>query len=125
MIFKRAGLITGFVALLLAGCASQFAKSYLGKDVVALELENGKPANIVELPDGRRSYQYYWGGGTFVVPGSTTSTVNVVGRTAIVNTATSPGAVISSQGCLINFIAERQNDRWIVVDAKWPERLVC
>ena len=47
--------------LALNACASKWAKGYVGKSAVDLELENGKPVNIVELPGGRRSYQYYWG----------------------------------------------------------------
>lgn len=107
------------------GCASQFAKGYLGKDTVELELENGKPANVISLPDGRRSYQYYWGGGTFVTPQTTSGTVNVIGNTAFVQTQTTPGAVVSSPGCIINFIAEQRGARWVVVDARWPDRLMC
>jgi hypothetical protein len=38
------------ICLAVAACASQFANRYVGKDVVDLELENGKPTNIVELP---------------------------------------------------------------------------
>jgi hypothetical protein len=114
-----------FSALLLTGCASQFAKQYVGQDVVALELDNGKPANVVEMPDGRRAYQYHWGGGTFVAPQYSSGTVNVIGNTAFINTQTSPAAVVSSPGCLISFIAERRGAQWIVVEARWPERLAC
>jgi len=109
----------------LSACASQFANRYMGKDVVEIELENGKPANIIELPDGRRSYQYYWGGGTFVTPQTTTGTVNVVGNIAYVQSQSTPGTVVSSPGCLINFIAERRGDRWVVIEGRWPDRHVC
>jgi hypothetical protein len=112
-------------AALLCGCASQFANGYIGKDTVMLELDNGQPASVVALPDGRRAYQYYWGGGTIVTPQTTTGTVNVIGNTAVVHAQTTPAAVISSPGCLINFIAEQRGDRWIVTDAHWPDRLVC
>jgi len=116
-----------FITLLFSvtGCASQFAESFVGKDVVYIELENGRPHNIVKLPDGRRSYQYFWGGGTFVAPQTTTGTVNVIGNTGYINTRTSPATVVSSKGCLINFIAEQQGSRWIVVKATWPSRMFC
>ena len=124
MLAIKAGLCVAFLMLLI-GCASQFAKSYLGKSPFDLQLENGKPVNIVELPDGRRSYQYYWGGGTIVTPQTTTGTVSVIGNTAHVNSRTNPAAVVSSRGCLINFIAERQGDRWVVVETRWPKRALC
>jgi hypothetical protein len=127
---KREGAMKRLISLLIicatvSACASHFAKGYIGKTAVDLELENGKPANIVELPDGRRSYQYYWGGGTFVTPQTTTGSVNVIGNTALVHAQTTPAAVISSPGCIINFIAEQQGDRWVVTEARWPNRLVC
>jgi hypothetical protein len=113
------------LALVLSSCASQFAKQYVGKDVVDIELDNGKPANIVELPDGRRFYQYYWGGGTFVTPQSTTGTISTIGNTAFISTQTSPAVAVNSPGCLINFIAMKREDRWIVIEARWPDRMFC
>ncbi len=116
------------VALLLIplyGCASTFAKSYVDISTIELELDLGKPVNIVELPDGKRSYQYYWGGGTYALPEYSTSTVTTFGNSAYVNTTTYPAEVVSSKGCLINFITEQREGLWIVVDATWPDRLVC
>ena len=109
----------------LYGCASNFANSYIGKSTIDLELDLGKPANIVELPDGKRSYQYYWGGGTYALPGYSTSTVTTFGNSAYIDTTTYPTQVVSSKGCLINFITEQREGLWIVVDATWPDRLVC
>ena len=107
MIRRCAGfLFSPILALMLGACASQFANSYIGKDSVVLELENGKPVNIVELPDGMRSFQYYWGGESVVIPGT-----GVAG--------------LGSPGCLINFIAERRGDRWFVVKTQWIDRIVC
>jgi hypothetical protein len=118
-------LVVIFAGFLLGSCASQFAKSYLGKDVAELELENGRPVNIVDLGDGRRSYQYLWGGGSFVTPSYSTGTATVIGNQAFVQTTSTPATVVNNPGCIINFIAERRADRWLVVDAKWPNRLVC
>src|SRR4051812_486528 len=113
------------LSLMLVGCASQFAKPYIGRDVTDLALDNGPPLAVVDLLGGRRAYQYYWGGGTFVTPQTSSGTVNVIGNTAIINTQTAPATVVSSPGCIINFIAERRGDRWMVVEAKWPNRAVC
>ena len=124
---RRAAIAMAIIAgaAWLTACVSQFAKPYIGKDVVELELENGKPVNIVELPGGRRSYQYMWGGGTAVVPGSTFGTATTIGRTTFVQAQSTPAVAVSSEGCRVNFIAERHGDRWIVVDAKGSQRLVC
>jgi hypothetical protein len=121
----RKSLVLASLCALTSACASQFATRYVGKDVVDLELENGKPANILVLPDGRRSYQYRWGGGTFVTPQTTTGTARVAGDTMYVQAQTTPAIAVSSQGCLINFIAEQRGQRWIVVEGRWPDQLVC
>lgn len=109
----------------LTACVSQLATPYIGKDVIDLELERGKPANIVDLPDGRRAYQYMLGGGTAVIPGSTYGTATTIGRSTFVQAQNTPAAAVNSEGCRVNFIAERRGDRWIVVETKWAKRLVC
>ena len=113
------------IAFLLPACVSQFANNYIGKTHVDLELDLGRPANIVELPNDRISYQYFWGGGNFVAPRNTSSSVNVIGSTAHISTQTAPSLVVSSEGCLVNFIAERQGSQWVIVEARWPRRMVC
>jgi len=118
-------IVTAFACLVVAACVSQFAESYVGKTTTDLELDLGKPANIVEMPDGRRSYQYYWGGGTFELPQTSSGTVSVTGNTAYVTSQTFPAAAVSSDGCLVNFIAEQQNDQWVIVESRWPGRLIC
>jgi hypothetical protein len=113
------------IAFLLPACVSHFANNYIGKTPVDLELDLGRPANIVELHDGRRSYQYFWGGGNFVTPQNTSSRVSVIGNTAYINTQTAPSLMVSSEGCLVNFIAERRASQWVIVEARWPRRMVC
>lgn len=51
----RGLLVLCLLSAALAGCASQFATSYVGRTAVDLELELGQPVNVVDLGDGRRS----------------------------------------------------------------------
>ncbi|MDZ4254210.1 MAG: hypothetical protein U1A72_16710 [Sulfuritalea sp.] len=118
-------LFVGALVVALSGCVSQFATGYVGKTALDLELELGQPTNVVALPEGRRAYQYYWGGGTFIAPQTTTGSVNVVGNTALVTSTTTPSIAVTSEGCLVNFIAEQRGEEWLIVDARWPARLSC
>lgn len=89
-------LIFGLLlAAALTGCASTEAKRHLGKSLTDLALDKGGPVNIINLPNGRRAYQYYWGGTT------------------------------TSKGCLLTYIASKQGQRWIIKEVRWPQRLVC
>jgi len=118
-------------AFLLAACASSFAKQYVGKEITEVMLENGRPANVFDMKNGARVFQWYWGGGVIVTPGSSTSTgqVRVIGNTAHLSQTTfsNPSQVYSSKGCLISFITKRSSvkSEWIVRDYRIPKRLVC
>lgn len=120
-----------FVAVLaivmLSGClASSEAKNQIGKSLTQLMIEKGRPVNTFDMPDGRRAVQYYWGGGTVVLPTTSHSTVNVVGNTAYIRTHTNPGGTYHSKGCLMTYIARANgNSEWIVEEGHWPKRLFC
>jgi hypothetical protein len=67
-----------------AACVSTHMKKYLGKDVRYIAVDDGAPVNVFDMPDGRRAFQYFWGGGTYVVPKTTTTQgqVQLVGDAA-------------------------------------------
>ena len=120
-------LIAASVALLVGGClASTHANQYIGKSISEMMIEEGPPVNVFSMPDGRRAFQWRWGGGTYFIPGTSSSNVNVVGNTAYVTTNTTPGSIISSAGCVLTYIARKNaSGHWIVEEAKWPQRLFC
>lgn len=123
--------VAAALVVLLIGCASTHMKRYMGKDVREIAIDNGPPINVFDFGDGRRVFQWRWGGGTFVVPGTTTVTGST---TAIGNTAwysatalSTPSAVISSEGCILSYIArwDPARDAWIVTEYRVPRQLVC
>jgi len=118
-------LIVIFLAIVLTGCASTQMKSYIDKPIQEADLELGKPVNIIELPNNRRAYQYYWGGGTVVIPGSAESTITGNTYSTNINTIYKPAMVVSSKGCLVTLIASRIKGVWIVKDWRIPQKLVC
>ena len=91
------------VSFLIAGCASDVMKQYMGKDIRELFIEHGKPSNEFVLADGRRVFQFSWG-------------------------ESSAGSQLGMKGgCLLSYITERDdpNDRWVVVEYRYPDRMFC
>jgi len=115
--------------LLLAGCASTHMKQYIGKDVLSIVLDEGPPENVFDLEDGKRAFQYYWGGGTFAMPQTTNVTANTTyaGNSAwtTATATTYGGGVFSTKGCLITYIGVWNGTAWIIEDIHYPKRAFC
>ncbi len=120
-----------FAALMLSGCVSTHMKAFIGKDIREVMLTDGPPINVFDLSESRRVFQYRFGGGTFVTPqvSNTAASAAVVGNSVWLDqkTITHPAAIVESEGCLISYIAEhsQQKSSWIVVDIRYPKRMVC
>lgn len=126
---RLAGLV--ICAITAAGCVSTHMKQFIGKDIREVIMVSGPPINAFDLPEGRRAFQYRFGGGQLVQP-----TVSTESGTAIVfnnqawyekQTITKPSRVVEIEGCLISYIAsfDEQKDGWIVEDIRYPKQLVC
>ncbi len=118
-------LACGLIAVV--GCASSTAEKFVGQSIEEAYFKLGPPENVFDLTDGRRAFQFYWGGGNFVAPGNATSnmTSNYDGSTTI-KTVLTPAQVYSSRGCLITLIAEgSENSEWTIEEWRIPDRLVC
>ena len=106
-------------------------KQFVGKDVREVVISDGAPTNIFDLGDGRRVFQFYWGGGTYAVPGRVQgySLSTVIGNTVYTSGSAlvTPPRVIESRGCLISYIAnwDQELNGWIVAEIRYPKRLVC
>lgn len=111
--------------LLLAGCVSTQMRGFVGQDITEAYMRYGQPVNVLELPDGRRAYQFQYGAGTALVPGASRSDVSVWGNTATVNTVATPAAAVYDDGCLLTFIASPSGNSWTVTDIRVPQELVC
>ena len=77
MIVQRIIVIVLLLASLLVGCVSSQMKQFIGKDISEVMVEHGRPHNVFDMPDGRKAYQFYWGGGSFALPQTTTGSANV------------------------------------------------
>jgi hypothetical protein len=115
----------------IGGCASTHMKQYVGKDVREIVINSGAPENAFDLGDGRRVFQFRWGGGTFVVPQTTTfsGSTSAIGNSAWYSGSaiTTGGGVVSSPGCLLSYIAtwDSAASSWVVDEVRVPKQLVC
>ncbi len=124
-------LLVVTVSLFSPACASTHMKQFLGKDVRYIAVEDGPPVNVFDMPDNRRAFQYLWGGGSYVVPTTTTSSgqVQLVGDSVYYTEekVETGGVVVESDGCLLTYFAEwdANAEGWIVVDISYPDGLFC
>ena len=113
------------LSVLLIGCVSTGMKKLVGQPIEEAFISYGQPENVFAFPDGRRVYQFRWGGGAFVQPSRTNATVTAVGNTAVLNSTTTPAAILNAPGCLITFITTNNGNGWIITDYRIPKQLVC
>ncbi len=124
-------IIAVFSFFALTACASTHMKQYISQDIREVVLDSGPPINVFDLTDGKRAFQFRWGGGSYVVPTHTTTTgvVTAVGNNAWYSSSslTTGGGVISSEGCIISYITswDEARDAWIVTNYRIPKQLVC
>jgi hypothetical protein len=109
----------------LSACASTQMQGFVGKPIEEAYMRYGPPENVFDLPDGRRAFQFRWGGGTTVVPGYSTTNVATYGDTAQATTVGSPGAVINSPGCLVTLIGHPVGTSFVVDEYRIPKTLIC
>jgi len=119
------------ILILLSGCASTHMKQYLGKDVREVIIDSGSPVHAFDMSDGRRAFQFRWGGGSFVLPQTTSysGTSTNIGNTEWFSGSaiTTGGGIVTSQGCIITYFArwDKKLNTWIVTEYRVPKQLVC
>ena len=124
-------LVVVAASLLLATCVSTHMRQFIGRDIRYVAVDSGRPVNVFDMPDGRRAFQYYWGGGTVPVPAVTTTDgeIQLVGDEVwYTETAVQvAGGVIESEGCLITYFASwvDESQGWIVDEVSYPGTWFC
>lgn len=110
----------------LAACASTEMRPYIGQPIEEVLLRYGAPEQVIDMGEGRRAYQFRWGGGAAILPGSSVSTGTTTGGITTVNTTSMPGMVVNSPGCLMAFIAsDHGGGRYVVDEIRPPSELAC
>jgi len=109
----------------LAACASTEAKRHVGKSISEAFISYGRPEAIFNLPDGRRAFQFYWGGGSGVIAGRSNTTVRGGPYDFNVTTAYVPATKFKSNGCLVTLIARPKGRDFVVEEYRIPKRVTC
>lgn len=116
----------GLIAFALVGCASTAMKRFVGGSISEAYMAYGKPENVFDLPDGRRAFQFYWGGGSGVVPGRSNTHISGDGRFGYnVTTVGTPAMIYENKGCLVTLIARPADNDFLVEEYRIPKRAIC
>lgn len=119
------------VLVFLFGCASNHMEQYIGKNIMEVAFESGQPENVIDMGDGRRVFQFRWGGGTYRMPERTTTDgkVSVYGNSAWYKqtAVTTGGYSVTSEGCILSYITEWDESKksWVITETRYPKRLFC
>lgn len=112
-------------ALLLTACLSTQMKKMVGLPVQEAAIEYGQPSNVIDMPDGRRVFQFEKRESGYL-PATTTTQGSVWGNTWSATSTTFGGHPIESK-CTLTFYT-RWDDAlgaWVVTDYRVPKELVC
>jgi hypothetical protein len=112
-------------AVLIAGCVSTQMRGYVGRDITEAMLAYGQPVQTLDLPDGRRAFQFRYGGGTAIIPAQGYARATTAANTTSVSSTSTPAVLVDRPGCLLTFIAKPAGSSWTVVETRTPKELVC
>ena len=117
--------VTLSMALVLSGCLSTHMKKYVGQPIEEAFITYGRPENVIEFPDGRRAYQFRYGGGSIMTPSTGTATATTFGNVTTVQSNVTPAMILNSPGCLITYITRKTGETYTIEEYRMPKQLVC
>ncbi|ANK76333.1 hypothetical protein FA04_27495 (plasmid) [Ensifer adhaerens] len=109
-------------AALLAGCASDTMKTYIGQPVESVIIDYGPPTNVLDLGWNERAYQWRKIS-TNVVSGTSSGEIRDTRRGMRYEEYSTPGYV-EEQECFYSFYARMQHGRWYITNFRQP-KLEC
>ena len=108
-------------AILLAGCAADTMRGYIGQDIRAVELTYGPPVNQIDLGNGTRAFQWQnISVDTTPVSAVTTSDKDKKGRKTTQTQYVGGDQTVTR--CLYTFITtwNPQGNQWVVSGIREP-----
>lgn len=109
----------GLAALsMLAGCASQIMKNYVGAPINSVMLDYGPPDNVYDMRPGERAYQWRRDK-TEVVAGSTSSETRRTRHGERYEATETPGYV-QQTACYYTFYTRFTGAEWYVTSFRQP-----
>lgn len=117
----RASFATCALVILLAGCAADTMRGYVGQDIRAVELAYGPPANEIDLGGGTRAFQ--WSKVSVdTTPASAVTTTDKDRKGRRTTRTQFVGGTQTVTNCLYTFLAawDPRRDGWIVTGFRQP-----
>lgn len=117
----KASLAIGALVILLAGCAADTMRGYVGQDIRTVELAYGPPANEIDLGGGARAFQ--WSKTSVdTTPASAVTTTDKDRRGRRTTRTQLVGGTQTVTNCLYTFLAawDPRRDGWIVTGFRQP-----
>jgi hypothetical protein len=122
---KLKNIVVMSIAIIsLSACATDIMKGYVGKSVTEVMLDYGRPADVFDLPDGRRAFQWSVdSSGVMPITNTNYGTVSGAGGWANLTT-TSTSYVPYENTCLYTMTAKEEKGDWIIDGFREPS-LMC
>lgn len=111
------------ILLLLPACASQVMENLVGKDVTEVQLQYGPPVNVLDMPDGRKAFQWRFAS-TYMMPVTTSYTGVTNGNLTTGSAFTSGGGVFTTP-CFYTLFARPNNNNSYTVVGFQPPTMDC
>jgi predicted small secreted protein len=112
-------LVLALCVLLLAACAADTMRGYIGQDIRAVELTYGPPANQIDLGNGTRAFQ--WSKVSVdTTPVSAVSTTDKDKKGRKTTETQFIGGDTTVTRCLYTFITAQRGDGWVVTGIREP-----
>lgn len=108
------------ICLVVAGCATAILDGYVGKSISEPILDYGPPVNVLELPDGRKAFQWAVNSSGVIPVTNYSSGTAWTGATSTYVTGTSTSYVPYSNRCVYTLYARPQGEDWIVTGYRQP-----
>jgi hypothetical protein len=108
--------------VLLAGCAADTMRGYVGQDVRSVMLSYGPPVNEFDLGDGTRAFQWHKVSVKNNPFSATTATEKDRKGRLVTHTQFIGGGTPTVKNCLYTFLAawDSQRSAWIVTGFRQP-----
>jgi hypothetical protein len=118
--FARSAAVLVTALLVLASCASDVMESYIGKSISEPMMDYGRPADVFDLGNNRRAFQWIiTTSGAMPMTSPSYGTIYGNGGWASVTTR-STTYVPYSQTCAYTLTAIKSGDDWIVDGFRKP-----
>jgi predicted small secreted protein len=117
----KACFVVGALAVLIAGCAADTMRGYVGQDIRAVLLAYGPPANEIDLGGGTRAFQWRKIS-VDTTPASAVTTTEKDRKGRRTTQTQFVGGTQTVTNCLYTFLAawNQQRDGWIVTGFRQP-----